>query len=133
MTPSPEVRRERSDSPWEEAIGTAQAVAAGDRVIVGGTKPAPGGVGEDEPYQQTLSAFGRALEALEPFGLGADSVIRTRIYLSHARDADEVGRAHRELFGDTRPVTTMVLVAGFVDSRVLVEVEIEAYRGDGGR
>ncbi|MEE4541549.1 Rid family hydrolase [Streptomyces sp. V4-01] len=135
MTPSPEVRRERSDSPWEEAIGAARAVAAGDRVIVAGTKPAPDRIapGDDEPYQQTLSAFRTALDALEPFGLGADSVIRTRIYLSHARDADEVGRAHRELFGAARPVTTMVLVAGFVDSRVLVEVEIEAYRGEGGR
>jgi enamine deaminase RidA (YjgF/YER057c/UK114 family) len=135
MSPSPEVRRESSDSPWEEAIGSARAVAAGDRVIVAGTKPAPGGVtpGEDEPYQQTLSAFNAALAALERFGLGADSVIRTRMYLSHARDADEVGRAHRELFGAARPAATMVLVAGFVDARVLVEVEIEAFRGGSGR
>jgi enamine deaminase RidA (YjgF/YER057c/UK114 family) len=133
MTSSREVRRQRSDSPWEEAIGAARAVAAGDRVIVSGTKPAPGGIGagEDEPYEQALSAFGAALAALEPFGLGAADVVRTRMYLTHARDADEVGRAHRELFGAAPPAATTVLVAGFVDSRVLVEVEIEAWAGAG--
>lgn len=51
------------------------------------------------------------------------------MYLSHARDAEDVGRAHKELFGDVRPAATMVVVNGFVDSRVLVEVEVEAYRG----
>jgi len=131
MTGTP-VRRVQGGSPWEEAIGSARAVAAGDRVIVAGMMPAPEGgavPGEDEPYGQTLSAFRSALDALAPFGLGARDVIRTRMYLSHARDADEVGRAHRELFGDVRPAATMVVVAGFPDSRMLVEVEIEAYAG----
>jgi len=132
MTETPTVRRTQTSSPWEEAIGSARAVAAGDRVIVAGIMPATAGgavPGDGEPYQQTLSAFRSALGALEPFGLDARSVIRTRMYLSHARDGDEVGRAHRELFGDVRPAATMVVVAGFVDSRVLVEVEIEAYQG----
>jgi enamine deaminase RidA (YjgF/YER057c/UK114 family) len=131
MTGNAGVRREQSGSAWEEAIGSARAVAAGDRVIVAGMMPDPtnGAVpGEDEPYEQTLSAFRSALAALEPFGLDAESVIRTRMYLSHARDVDEVGRAHREMFGAVRPAATMVVVAGFTDSRVLVEVEIEAYR-----
>ncbi|WP_329130772.1 Rid family hydrolase [Streptomyces sp. NBC_01476] len=135
MTGNPGVRREQSGSSWEEAIGSARAVAAGDRVIVAGMMPDPadGAVpGEDEPYQQTLSAFRSAIAALEPFGLGVESVIRTRMYLSHARDVDEVGRAHRELFGAVRPAATMVVVAGFSDSRVAVEVEIEAYRAPSG-
>jgi enamine deaminase RidA (YjgF/YER057c/UK114 family) len=110
-------------------MGFSRAVAAGDRVVVAGTMPLVGGVvrGEGSPYDQTLLAFGNALAALEKFGLGPDSVIRTRMYLSHARDAEDVGRAHNELFGAVRPAGTMVVVAGFVDSRVLVEVEVEAY------
>lgn len=131
---SPQVHRVRSDdSSWEEAIGSSRVVAAGDRVIVAGIMPAPASgtvPGDAEPYDQTISAFRSALSALEPFGLDAGSVIRTRMYLSHARDADEVGRAHLEVFGAVRPAATMVVVAGFADSRVLVEVEIEAYRGD---
>jgi enamine deaminase RidA (YjgF/YER057c/UK114 family) len=125
------VQRVQSDSPWEETMGFARAVAAGDRVLVGGTMPLVGGAvrGEGSPYDQALLAFGNALAALEKFGLGPESVIRTRMYLSHARDADDVGRAHKELFGAVRPAGTIVVVAGFVDSRVLVEVEVEAFRG----
>ena len=136
MTETPAVRRTQTDSPWEETIGFARAVAAGDRVLVSGTMPLVGGVvrGEGSPYEQTQLAFRNALAALEPFGLGVESVIRTRMYLSHGRDTEDVGRAHRELFGAVRPAATMVVVAGFTDSRVLVEVEIEAYnpalRGD---
>lgn len=131
MTENPAVRREQSGSPVEEAHGFAHAVAAGDRVLVSGTLPVVDGEvrGEGSPYEQALLALRNALAALEPFGLGAQSVIRTRLYLGHARDADDVGRAHAEVFGAVRPVSTMVVVAGFTDSRVLVQVEIEAFSG----
>ncbi|MFH8371348.1 RidA family protein [Streptomyces sp. NPDC018031] len=125
------VQRTQSDSPWEEAIGSARAVAAGDRVLVAGTMPFTGTVlqGEGDPYEQALAAFGNALTALDGFGLGAEAVIRTRMYLTHLRDVEAVGRAHKELFGAVRPAATMVVVSRFADSRVLVEVEVEAYRG----
>lgn len=125
------VERDRSGSTWEETIGFARAVAAGDRVLVAGTLPLADGklLGEGSPYEQTKAAFGRALDALGPFGLDASSVIRTRMYLTHARDVDDVARAHREIFGGIAPAATLVVVSGFVDSRVLVEVEIEAFRG----
>lgn len=51
------------------------------------------------------------------------------MYLTHARDVDDVGRAHKELFDDVRPVATMVIVSGFVDPSLVVEVEVEAFRG----
>ncbi|MEU1792364.1 RidA family protein [Streptomyces sparsogenes] len=131
MTSPESVRRVQADSPWEETIGFARAVAAGDRVLVSGTMPLVGGVlqGEGDPYEQTLAAFRNALDALRKFDLGVESVIRTRMYLTHARDVDEVGRAHKELFDAVRPAATLVVVSGFVDSRVLVEVEVEAFRG----
>lgn len=126
-----EVRRVQTDSPWEETIGFARAVAAGDRVLVSGTMPLRGGVliGEGDPYEQTRAAFANALDAIGEFGLDASSVIRTRIYLTHARDLDAAARAHREVFGEVRPAATVVVVTGFVDSGVLAEVELEAYRG----
>ncbi|TBO57777.1 RidA family protein [Streptomyces kasugaensis] len=125
------IERVRTDSPWEEAIGFARAVAAGDRVLVAGTMPLVDGVlhGDGDPYEQTRAAFANALTAIEPFGLGADAVLRTRMYLTHLRDVDAVSRAHRELFEAVRPAATLVVVSGFVDSRVLVEVELEAFRG----
>ncbi|MGY4971502.1 RidA family protein [Streptomyces nigrescens] len=124
------IERVRTDSPWEEKIGFARAVAAGDRVLVAGTMPLVDGVlqGEGDPYVQTKVAFTNALEALTPFGLGAEAVLRTRMYLTHLRDVDAAGRAHRELFAAMPPASTLVVVSGFVDSRVLVEVELEAFR-----
>ncbi|MFJ9587084.1 RidA family protein [Streptomyces acidicola] len=125
------VRRVQSGSPWEESIGFARAVAAGDRVLVAGTTAFKGSVlyGEGDPYEQARVAFASAVEAIGEFGLGIESVIRTRMYLAHLRDVDEVGRAHKELFDSVRPVATLLVVEGFVDPRILVEVEIEAFRG----
>ncbi|WAX80547.1 Rid family hydrolase [Streptomyces sp. KMM 9044] len=125
------VRRVRGDSPWDEAFGSARAVAAGDRVLVAAATAFNGDVlyGEGDPYEQAKAAFGSALEAIAEFGLGADSVIRTRVYLAHSRDIDAAGRAHKELFDTVRPVTTLLVVGGFMDSRVLVSVEVEAFRG----
>ncbi|MFF0788499.1 Rid family hydrolase [Streptomyces spiralis] len=125
------VRRVQSGVPWEETFGFARAVAAGDRVLVAGTTAFRGDVlyGEGDPYEQAKVAFTGAIEAIGEFGLGVDSVIRTRMYLSHARDVDAVGRAHKELFDWVRPVATLLIVQGFIDSRVLVSVELEAYRG----
>ncbi|MEW2392767.1 RidA family protein [Streptomyces venezuelae] len=126
-----EVRRVQSGSPWEEAFGFARAVQAGDRVVVGGTTSFKGDVlyGEGDPYEQTRVAIANALEAIGELGVGAESVIRVRIFLTHARDVDEVGRAHKEVFDAVRPVMTMAVVSGFVDPRILVEVELEAFRG----
>ncbi|MEU7720648.1 RidA family protein [Streptomyces tibetensis] len=125
------VRRVQSGSPWEESFGFARAVAAGDRVLVAGTTAFKGDVlyGEGDPYEQAKVAFTTALEAIAEFGLAPESVIRTRVCLAHARDVDAVGRAHKELFDAVRPVTTLLIVQGFMDSRVLVSVEVEAFRG----
>ncbi|MEV5436338.1 RidA family protein [Streptomyces sp. NPDC052682] len=125
------VRRVQSGSPWEESFGFARAVAAGDRVLVAGTTSFKGSVlyGEGDPYEQAKVAFTSALEAIGEYGLGVDSVIRTRMFLTHARDVEDVGRAHKEFFGAVRPVSTLLVVEGFVDPRILVEVELEAYRG----
>ncbi|MDH6144611.1 MULTISPECIES: RidA family protein [Kitasatospora] len=115
---------------WEEQLGSARAVAAGDLVLVSGctawrdARIEP----EGDPFGQTLAAFGTAVEALAAYGLTADDVVRTRMYITHVRDADEVGRAHQQLFGAIQPATTMVVVAGLVDPRMMVEIELEAHR-----
>ncbi|WP_063780090.1 RidA family protein [Kitasatospora sp. MY 5-36] len=117
-------------SPWEDEFGYSRAVAAGDHVHVAGSTAWVDGRIEHEgdPYRQTLAAFGVGLTALAAYGLTTDDVVRTRMYITHVRDAEEVGRAHRELFDAARPVATMVVVDGLIDSRMLVEVELDAYR-----
>ncbi|MEV0533287.1 RidA family protein [Kitasatospora sp. NPDC050463] len=117
-------------SPWEDDFGYSRAVAAGDHVHVSGSTAWVDGKIEHEgdPYLQTLAAFGVGLKALAAYGLTTDDVVRTRMYITHARDADEVGRAHRTLFDVVRPAATMVVVDGLIDSRMMVEVELDAYR-----
>lgn len=129
MTAEP--RRVSSGSPYEDLFGFSRAVEAGDFVLVSGTTAlVEGSIREEgDPYEQAKTAFGVALSALKEFGLGPESVVRTRMFLTHSRDVEAVGRAHKELFAEIRPAATMMVVSGFVDSRMLVEVEIDAYRG----
>jgi len=56
-------------------------------------------------------------------------VVRTRQFIVGAEDAEAVGRAHAAAFGDIRPASTMVLVAGLLDPRWRVEIEAEAVIG----
>ena len=125
------VRRVASDGPWEEAFGYSRAVELpGGLVLVSGcTSVVDGVVLDGSPYDQAITAFGVAVGALRDLGLDREDVVRTRMYISHARDVEEIGRAHRELFGSVRPAASMLIVSGFVDPRLVVEVEVEAYRG----
>ncbi|MFF8957079.1 RidA family protein [Streptomyces sp. NPDC014894] len=127
-----EVRRLASDAPWEERFGYSRAVELpGGLVLVSGcTSVIDGAIAEGGPYDQAVNAFNAALGALKRLGLGAADVVRTRMYLTHARDADEVGRAHKELFDAARPAASMLVVSGLIDPRLVVEVEVEAYRSE---
>ncbi|MGI9586460.1 MAG: Rid family hydrolase [Acidimicrobiia bacterium] len=53
-------------------------------------------------------------------------VIRTRMFITDAADADDIGRAHKELFGASDPSSTMVVVAALLDPGWKVEIEVEA-------
>lgn len=126
-----QVRRISSDGPWEEAIGCSRAVELpnGLVLVAGCTAMIDGRIASGGPYEQARAAFGVAVKALEELGLGAEHVVRTRMYITHVRDSDEVGRAHKELFDAVRPVASMIVVSGFIDPSLVVEVEVEAYRG----
>ncbi|MFJ7628178.1 RidA family protein [Streptomyces sp. NPDC097595] len=130
MTDSSSVRRVSSGAPWEEKFGYSRAVELPNgMVLVSGCTSVVGGeIAAGGPYDQAVTAFNVAFEALKELGLGREDVVRTRMYVMHARDTDEVGRAHKELFDAVRPAATMVVVSGFVDPGLVVEVEVEAYR-----
>ncbi|GGS94814.1 MULTISPECIES: RidA family protein [Streptomyces] len=132
MTATGGVRRISSGGPWEEAVGYSRAVELPNGLVLvsGCTSVVDGKVVAGGPYEQTVNAFRVAFDALAQAGLGAEHVVRTRMYLTHARDVDEVGRAHKELFASVRPAASMLIVSGFVDPSLVVEVEVEAYRGE---
>ncbi|GAA2407931.1 RidA family protein [Actinomadura vinacea] len=125
------IQRISSGGPWEERFGYSRAVMAGNLALVAGCTATVDGevVHVGDAYEQTRTAFQVALWSLERLGLSASDVVRTRMYLTRADDAGEVGRAHASLFKDVRPAASLLVVAGLLDSRMLVEVEVEAYRG----
>ncbi|MFG2331198.1 RidA family protein [Streptomyces sp. NPDC048604] len=127
------VRKVVTGAPWEEQFGYSRAVELpnGTVLVAGCTSVVGGTIADGGPYEQTVNSFNVAFEALKQLGLGPESVVRTRMYITHARDVDEVGRAHKELFDEVRPAASMIIVSGFVDPRLVVEVEVEAYRGEG--
>lgn len=124
------VRRVSSDAPWEEKFGYSRAVQLPNGLVLvsGCTSVVNGQISAGSPYEQTVASFQVAFDALKQTGLGREDVVRTRMYITHARDVDEVGRAHKELFDDVRPAASMIIVSGFVDPSLVVEVEVEAYR-----
>jgi len=119
-----------SGGPWEETVGYSRAVTAGPWVLIAGTTSTVDGVVTHvgDARGQTLTAFGIALDALGRCGGGPADVVQTRMYVTDMALQEDVGRAHRELFGDVRPVATMVAVAGLAHPDHLVEVELTAYR-----
>ncbi|MFI1680200.1 RidA family protein [Streptomyces sp. NPDC020607] len=123
------IRRVSSGGPWEDAIGYSRAVELPNGLVMvsGCTSVVNGVIDAGTPYEQTVNAFRAAFDALRKLGLGREHVVRTRMYLTHARDVEEVGRAHKELFDDVRPAASMLIVSGFVDPSLVVEVEVEAY------
>ena len=85
--------------------------------------------GDVDPPPDAYSQARRCIEiiaaALGEAGASLDDVVRTRMYLTSADLLDEVGRAHREAFGNAQPANTGV-VTGLMDPRWLVEIEAEA-------
>lgn len=117
-----------SGSPYEPKIGFSRAVRDGRHVFVAGTCAVmPDG---DDPPSDAYGQAKRCLEiivaALEEAGASHRDVVRTRTFLSDVTDADEVGRAHGEVFRDVRPASTMLVVSGFLDPRWVVEIEADA-------
>jgi enamine deaminase RidA (YjgF/YER057c/UK114 family) len=116
-----------SPSPFAPAIGFSAAVRAGDFVFVAGTTALAGdGTIVDGARAQARETLRKVVAALEEAGATAAEVVRTRTYLADAGDWEAVGRAHGEAFGEALPASTM-LVARFLDPRMLVEIEAVAY------
>jgi enamine deaminase RidA (YjgF/YER057c/UK114 family) len=124
--------RVSSGSPFESTVGFSRAVRVGDRVVVSGTAPIwPDGSCDPDPTVQARRCLEIISTALAEAGAATADVVRTRTYVTSPDLADAVGRVHGEVFAGVRPASTMVVVAGLLDPRWLVEIEAEAVVGDG--
>jgi len=117
-----------SGSPFESTIGFSRAVRDGRHVFVAGTCAVmpDGGEPPEDAYGQARRCLEIIVTALAEAGAGPEHVVRTRTFLRHTEDWEEVGRAHGEVFADARPASTMIVVSALLDPRWIVEIEADA-------
>lgn len=129
----PERRNIASGAAREDSVGYSRAVRVGGVIAVAGTaSTGPYGrlASSEGAYRQARQALEQIEAALTQAGSRLEDVIRTRIYVTNiVRDGASVGRAHREVFHEIRPASTMVEVSRLIDKKMLVEIEAEAVAG----
>ncbi|MGH6633339.1 RidA family protein [Sphingopyxis sp.] len=121
-------RNHSSASPFEPIYGYSRAVRVGDRIDVAGCAPieADGSSTVGDAGVQAARCLTIILDALAALGGSPADVVRTRMYITDAADADLVGRAHGTVFGDIRPASTMLVIPALIRPEWKVEIEAEA-------
>ena len=118
-----------SGAPWEEAVGYCRVLRAGNLVFVTGTAPVDPDGGVHAPgdgLAQARRCLAIIQESLAELGVGMDSVVRTRMFTTDIDRWEDYGLAHREVFGDHPPATTLVEVSRLIHSEMLIEIEADA-------
>jgi enamine deaminase RidA (YjgF/YER057c/UK114 family) len=84
-----------------------------------------GSVSDDAPAQmrQALANLGTVLAA---HGMGPGQVVRVLVLITDRALLGEWRAARNAFFGDHAPTSTLMVVAGLADARLVVEVEAEA-------
>lgn len=124
------IRRIQSGSPWEDQVGYARAVVAGDWVHVAGTTgtdPVTGDI-PDSVEAQCALALRIIRTALDDAGCGFDRIVRVRYILPHRADFRPCWPILQAAFGSNRPAATMI-EAGLIDPRHRIEIEVDAWMG----
>jgi len=124
------ISRISSNAPWEPVVAYSRLVRAGDYVAVSGTTATDENglvVGAGQMYVQTRQALANIRAALERAGVSLHDVIRTRMFVTDIARYAEAARAHREVFADFPPATSMVEVRRLIHPDMLIEIEADAY------
>ena len=118
---------------WEDKAGYSRAVRIGSLIAVSGTTATDAEghlVGPGDPYAQTVFIIQKIERALQEAGASLSDVIRTRIFVTDARQWEAVSQAHAEFFRDIRPANTLVQISALIGEGYLVEMEADAVLKD---
>jgi len=122
-----------STSLWEPLRGYSRAVRAGDNLYISGTTAVVSATGEvvapGNAYEQTVFVLERIRKILDRCGFTIEEVVRTRLFVTALSTWDEYARAHRIVFKNIRPASSIVQVTRLVDPRLMIEIEVDAVKG----
>jgi enamine deaminase RidA (YjgF/YER057c/UK114 family) len=79
-------------------------------------------------YEQSAEVLGKLVREFARAGVAVADVVSTTAYVTDISRSEEVGRAFSEVFGEVRPLFTLVEVSALIDPRMLVEIAGTAYR-----
>ncbi|MCK5779366.1 MAG: RidA family protein [Rhodospirillales bacterium] len=116
-----------SGSEFEKKIGYSRAVVDGDFVFVSGTTGFDYAAGtiSDDPAEQTRQTLKNIEAALKEAGATLADIVRANYIITNADDWPSIYPVLGETFGDIRPASTAI-IAGLVDPRMKVEIEVTA-------
>jgi aryl-alcohol dehydrogenase-like predicted oxidoreductase/enamine deaminase RidA (YjgF/YER057c/UK114 family) len=119
-----------SGTAWEPLAGFSRAHRLEDRIWVSGTTATHGerAIGGNDARAQFHFIVDKIEGALLSLGAALDDVVRTRVFVRHVHDWEDVARAHGERFSKILPANTLVQ-ADLIGDEYLVEVEAEAVVG----
>ena len=113
---------------WESEVGYSRAVRVGNIIEVAGTTAVDDSniMFPHDPYNQAQYILLKIEQALIDAGASLADVVRTRIYLTDMEYFNAVAKAHKEVFANIRPASTMIEVYSLVKEGLVVEIEATA-------
>ena len=79
--------------------------------------------------EQAERAFRNIATILAAEGLTPADIVRLQVFLTDRADREAAGQARAKVFGDAKPPSTLLVVAGLATPEFLIEVEAMAARG----
>ena len=105
------------------------AVAAGGLLFVSGIVPVDENrelVGGDDVVAQARKVFDNMRDVLAAAGCSFADVVKVTVFLTDVNDRPLVNPVRQDVFGDTRPASTLVEVPALVIPGAKIEVEAVA-------
>ena len=105
------------------------AVRFGDLLFISGIVATDGDgnvVGKADAAAQAAKIFENMGKILAAEGCGFGDVLKVTVFLRNMEHRAVINPVRQEVFGDTRPASTLVEIAKLVDPDMLIEIEAVA-------
>lgn len=87
-------------------------------------------VGEGDIVAQTRQIYKNMQEVLEVAGASMGDIVQTTDYITTTEGYKGTANIRRELFGDSFPASTGIIVSGLLNPKALIEIDAIAVVGD---